>query len=72
MGMKKKKYIYHYFARINTTITSITIDGILTCEKKVDSMERYRDIKMAILKDTDLGITPSQLIIRSLSFLGES
>ena len=62
-------YIYHYRATYQDLATypevgyTYSVDGILTTDYKIDTMERYREIKKVIdPKRNDLAIT-------SLSFL---
>ena len=61
-----KRYIYHYCATYREMDSDYSIDGILISEHKVDTMERYREIKKTISP------TRTDLVIRSLSFLHQT
>lgn len=61
-------YVYHYHGMLQKSLeVMMHLDGILTCEKKIDSMERYHDVKKVIADDNNAD--ESKLIICSLSVL---
>ena len=63
------KYIYHYHATFQLQANTITnIDGILTCDREIDSMDRYAEVKKLIAGDY---LPADKIIICSLSKLKE-
>lgn len=62
-------YAYHYHATCQHSPGVISnIDGIVTTAMKIDSMDRYREVKKAV---AGTRFDPSELIICSLSLLHE-
>ena len=57
------KYVYHVMCESRNH----TFDGIVTTEDKIDSLERYYDIKKSIAGLMESEYT--ELSIKSLSFL---
>lgn len=63
-------FVYHYHATNEISPGRVQHhSGILTCEKRVDSIERYRSIKAAIAGDA---VDPNRLTICSLTLLHET
>lgn len=62
------KYVYHYHARQRDYDKQVEIDGILTCDSPIDSMDRYHTIKSVILKDQYMS-SYNGLAITSLTLL---
>lgn len=66
--MKRLTDIYHYHATVQMDPGAITnIDGIISANKRIDSMVRYGEIKASIVKNES--IPHERLTICSLSLL---
>lgn len=66
-------FVYHYHATHQDRPGTVThFDGIVVATSRIDSMDRYREVKKAIA-DTDFaGVNSDCVTVRSLSFLHET
>ena len=62
------RYVYHYHATQQDELKISQIDGIVTCDMPVDSMDRYNDVKQSIIRDLCLN-SYYALAITSLSLI---
>ena len=60
------KFHYHYCAK-STVRPETVIDGVVTCNERVLSMEQYRELKKVVCGDI---IDPHSTYIMSLTLLG--
>ena len=71
-----RMFVYHYQAEYRPSgvnvMTVTSFDGIAHLAKKILSMDDYRELKSLIVKDLMPAIAPDNLIICSLTPLGET
>lgn len=65
-------FLYHYHAEYRQPSHVYSIDGIASLARPIRNMDDYHDLKSVIVKDLAPAIPADQLIVCSLSPLGET
>jgi hypothetical protein len=70
--MSEFRFVYHYHAEYHGPDVVTRIDGIAQMLKPIRSMEDYHILKSVVVRGLTPGVPVDQLIITSLTPLGET